>query len=321
MPSGPPARLGGRDPAAHDRVLVPGLVRCPDVPATGGGRGGRCAQMDPGPRAAAGERRPVRRLLRRHGPRRCPGLQRRPDRRTTRRASRCGATCSTGDFVEATFENWESRVPADGDVRRAHRVPLPARLVRVEADRRAGAAGRGPPRRRPSARTCPGRCAAAGRARAVRTLAGRALLRAVRPRIALHALGGARAYSDEQLAHGQPAVSLWHTSGRRSSGSSRSRTGSASSSPSRSSSARRSTCGSAAPPSRSRSPSRTTPPAPEHLLMRTGLRPMITGPSPQVCREATCGEHAAAMTSMVVIWYRVRHGARRGRCPCWICTG
>ena len=38
------------------------------------------------------------------------------------------------------------RVPADGHLRAAHRLPVPARVVGVQADRRAGAAGRGPAR-------------------------------------------------------------------------------------------------------------------------------------------------------------------------------
>ena len=53
------------------------------------------------------------------------------------------------------------RVPADGHVRRAHRVPVPARLVGVQADRRAGAAGRGPARARGRPGCARGRCSVA----------------------------------------------------------------------------------------------------------------------------------------------------------------
>ena len=79
---------------------------------------------------------------------------------------------------------------------------------------------------------------------------------------AAHAAGGARAYSEENLLHGQPAVS--------SSGSSPSRTGRASSSPSPRSLALRSTCGSAAPPNRSRSPSPTPRPVREQFSSAFG---------------------------------------------------
>jgi hypothetical protein len=47
---------------------------------------------------------------------------------------------------------------------------------------------------------------------------------------------------------------------------------------------------------------------------------MITGPSSEVRQPVTWDAHAAAMTLLVVIWYRVRHGARRGGCSCWICA-
>ena len=47
-------------------------------------------------------------LLRRHGPRRRPGLQRRAGSSTAGCAVSLLGYLTTGDFVEATFENWES---------------------------------------------------------------------------------------------------------------------------------------------------------------------------------------------------------------------
>jgi hypothetical protein len=115
----------------------------------------------------------------------------------------------TGDFVEATFENWESEflqmgmyvvltaylfqrgsseskptdepAPQDQDPRTADRrnnVPWPVR--------RGG-----------------------GVLTAYENSLAFLFFALFAASIALHALGGARAYSEEQLAHGQPAVSVW----------------------------------------------------------------------------------------------------------------
>ena len=40
---------------------------------------------------------------------------------------------STGDFVEATFENWESEFLSDGDVCRVNRLSVSAGIVGVQA--------------------------------------------------------------------------------------------------------------------------------------------------------------------------------------------
>ena len=102
------------------------------------------------------------------------------------------------------------RVPADGDVRRAHRVPVPARLVGVQAARLSRLRRTRTRGTRTSARTCPGRCAAAAwSCRSTRTRWPRCSSSCSLASIALHAAGGARAYSAEQQAHGEAAVSLW----------------------------------------------------------------------------------------------------------------
>ena len=98
------------------------------------------------------------------------------------------------------------RVPSDGHVRRADRLPVPEGFVGVEAAGRAGPAGRGPAR---GTRT--GRDAVAGAPAAV----GCCALRDTRWPIAffvlffaswaLHAVGGAKAFSEEQVQHGEAA--------------------------------------------------------------------------------------------------------------------
>ena len=171
------------------------------------------------------------------------------------------------------------RVPADGHVRPAHRLPVPARLVGVQADRRAGTAGRGPPRATRTTRMPPGRCArAAGCSRSYEHSPGRPVLPVLSSaRSLLHAAGGAgRTARSSWRTAAQPVSACSSTSARPSSGSSRSRTGRASSWPSRPSWAPRSTCGSEAPPSRSRSPRPTPRPGPEQCRVG-GCRPATWG--------------------------------------------
>ena len=170
----------------------------------------------------------------------------------------------TGDFAEATFENWESEFLQMGSYVLLTAYSVPARLVGVQADRRAGTAGRGPPR--PRGR--PG-CPVAGEARRL----GAEGVREQSRRPVLPVLPRLLAVARRRRCPGVPATSRWRTVANRcrwpssspppSSGSSRSRTGRASSWPLRPSWASRSTCGSAAPPSRSRSPRPMPRPGPE----------------------------------------------------------
>ena len=71
-------------------------------------------------------------------------LQRRSDR-ARQRPGLLGSTCGTGRLRRGDVRELGERVPADGHVRRAHRVPVPEGILGVQADRRAAAAGRGPP--------------------------------------------------------------------------------------------------------------------------------------------------------------------------------
>ena len=227
LPSGPPARLGGRDPAAHDHVWCRVSFAVTTHP----------------PRLED-EEAPVRRWVRDHGlllanaglfvvffvgmvlagVRAYNGDQ----SAHHQAAVSLWGYLHTGDFVEATFENWESRVPADGHVRRAHRVPVPARLVGVEADRPAGAAGRGPAGRgQARGRAVAGAPRRAGAARSTRTRWPGCSSSCSPLRIALHARRRRprlqrRAARSWRVGRCRPGS----TCGPRSSGSSRSRTGS-----------------------------------------------------------------------------------------------
>lgn len=42
------------------------------------------------------------------------------------------AYASSGHFLSAIFENWESEFPADVSIRHADRIPLPARLGGIQ---------------------------------------------------------------------------------------------------------------------------------------------------------------------------------------------
>ena len=114
----------------------------------------------------------------------------------------------TGDFVEATFENWESEFLQMGMY-----VVLTAFLFQRGSSESKPIDEPAPqdedPRDQPTTRTRPGRYAAVAGAEALRELAVRSVLRPVRwRRSRLHAVGGAAAYSEEQLLHGEPAVSF-----------------------------------------------------------------------------------------------------------------
>jgi uncharacterized protein (DUF486 family) len=115
----------------------------------------------------------------------------------------------TGDFVEATFENWESEFLQMGMY-----VVLTAYLFQrgsseskpLDRDSPQDADPRGADLRKPV--PWPVR-----RGGVVLTLYENSLAALFfvlfAASIALHAAGGARAYSADQQTHGQPAVSLW----------------------------------------------------------------------------------------------------------------
>ena len=123
------------------------------------------------------------------------------------------------------------RVPADGRVRAAHSVPVPARLLRVEEARRARGRGSRSAARRRKNRDRHGRCgAAASSCESTRIRCRWPSCFCSCSRSALHAVGGTRLYSEEQLEHGGSAVTAMRVPRqRRSSGSNRFRTGRASS--------------------------------------------------------------------------------------------
>jgi hypothetical protein len=115
----------------------------------------------------------------------------------------------TGDFVEATFENWESEFLQMGMY-----VVLTAFLVQRGSSESKPIDGPAPqdadPRRADRRRNVPWPVRRGGPALAVyeNSLALLFLLLFVLS-ISLHAVGGARAYSAEQAAHGEPTVSVW----------------------------------------------------------------------------------------------------------------
>jgi len=115
----------------------------------------------------------------------------------------------TGDFVEATFENWESEFLQMGMY-----VVLTAYLFQRGSSESKPVEGDAPqdedPRQADKRKQVPWPVRRGG---TVLTLYENSLallffvLFALS--IALHAAGGARAYSAEQVAHGEPAVSVW----------------------------------------------------------------------------------------------------------------
>jgi hypothetical protein len=109
---------------------------------------------------------------------------------------------TTGHFVEATFENWESEFLQMGayvvltvwlvQKGSAESNPLPD-----ASDEDADAEGSSSPTR------------AGWRRKLYENSLGIAFALMFLLSMLLHALGGAREFSAEQLAHGQPAVSTW----------------------------------------------------------------------------------------------------------------
>jgi hypothetical protein len=121
----------------------------------------------------------------------------------------------TGDFVEATFENWESEFLQMGMY-----VVLTAYLFQRGSSESKPLEGDSPqdanPRDADLRKPVPWPVRRGG---VVLTLYENSLVSLFfvlfAASIALHAAGGARAYSADQQAHGQPTVSVWgfvHTS-------------------------------------------------------------------------------------------------------------
>ena len=166
------------------------------------------AEMGPGPRPAAGQRRPVRRVLRRHGrwPASAPTTA--TSRRTVRRRCRCGATCTP-----ATSSRRRSRTGSPSSCRWActsSSPPTCSSAARRSPSRwTSGPAGRGPAGRG-QARHVPWPVRRGGLVLSLYENSLAALFFVLfAASIALHAVGGARAYSAEQLAHGEAPVSAW----------------------------------------------------------------------------------------------------------------
>ena len=120
-----------------------------------------------------------------------------------------GGYLRTGDFVEATFENWESEFLQMGMY-----VVLTAYLFQRGSSESkspdAAAAQDEDPRDADKRQRVPWPVRKGG---TVLTLYENSLallfFALFAASIALHALGGARAYTEEQLADGQPGVSVW----------------------------------------------------------------------------------------------------------------
>ena len=115
----------------------------------------------------------------------------------------------TGDFVEATFENWESEF-----LQMAMYVVLTAFLYQRGSSESkpidSHAAQDDDPSEHSHDRTAPWPVRRGGwTLRLYENSLALAFFLLFFASWALHALGGARAYSDEQQQHGQPAVSVW----------------------------------------------------------------------------------------------------------------
>jgi hypothetical protein len=117
---------------------------------------------------------------------------------------------TTGDFVEATFENWESEFLQMGMY-----VVLTALLYQRGSSESKPINEAAPqdedPRTTTRAKPAPWPVRRGGWALAVYehslAIAFFALFFAS---MALHAWGGVKAFNDEQLQHGAPAISVWH---------------------------------------------------------------------------------------------------------------
>jgi hypothetical protein len=115
----------------------------------------------------------------------------------------------TGDFVEATFENWESEF-----LQMAMYVVLTAFLYQRGSSESkpidSPAAQDDDPHKHSHDRTAPWPVRRGGWVlKLYENSLALAFFLLFFASWALHALGGARAYSDEQQQHGQPAVSVW----------------------------------------------------------------------------------------------------------------
>jgi hypothetical protein len=115
----------------------------------------------------------------------------------------------TGDFVEATFENWESEFLQMGMY-----VVLTAYLFQRGSSESKPIDEHSPqdddPRDADKRSNVPWPVRRGGWVlTAYENSLALLFFLLFAASIVLHALGGARAYSDEQLAHGQPAVSTW----------------------------------------------------------------------------------------------------------------
>lgn len=115
----------------------------------------------------------------------------------------------TGDFVEATFENWESEFLQMGMY-----VVLTAYLFQRGSSESKPIEGDAPqdadPRKADLRQPVPWPVRRGGLVLMLYENSLAALFFVLfAASIALHAAGGARAYSDEQQAHGQAAVSVW----------------------------------------------------------------------------------------------------------------
>ena len=141
---------------------------------------------------------------------------------------------TTPSFGEAVFENWESEFLQMGALRAADRLPLQRGSSESKDPDSDAAPQDADPRRANTREAGPWPVRAGGITLVLYehslTLA---LFGIFAASFVLHAVAGAGEYSEEQLAHGGRAgVGASNTSARRASGSSRSRTGRASSWPS-----------------------------------------------------------------------------------------
>jgi hypothetical protein len=120
-----------------------------------------------------------------------------------------GSYLTTGDFVEATFENWESEFLQMGMY-----VVLTAYLFQKGSSESKPIGQSAPQDEDPrSAQDRPGAPWPVRHGGWVLTIYEHSLSTMFfvlfLGSVALHAAGGASAYSDEQVAHGQPPVTFW----------------------------------------------------------------------------------------------------------------
>ena len=117
---------------------------------------------------------------------------------------------TTGDFVEATFENWESEFLQMGMY-----VVLTAFLYQKGSSESKPMNGPAPQDQDPREAPLEPVHAVAGTqgwpgSAAVRALLGDRVFRVVLRLLGIACDGRREAFNDEQLQHGQPAISVWH---------------------------------------------------------------------------------------------------------------